>query len=309
MKPNFVAFGTLVGLLALGLAPAGLAKESKAHPKHVEFSFEGPLGAFDRGALQRGFQVYKQVCAACHSMSLLTYRNLGEKGGPFECLPGAEPEASAEGETAGHGKGHARPNCPATPNDNPVVKAIAAEVSITDLDENGDSIDRPGRPSDRFRAPFENEQRARAANGGALPPDLSLIVRARHGGASYIYSLLLGYGENPPGLNVPAGKYYNPWFPGDVSSIWSGDAKAVPEGGLIAMAPQLETASQIVEFGDGTPATPEQIARDVATFLAWASEPKVESRKRTGVVVMIYLFLLAGLLFVAYKAVWRNQSH
>ncbi len=305
MKPNIVALGSLFGLLAFGLAPSALASESKAHPKHVGFSFEGPLGTYDRGALQRGFQVYKQVCATCHSLNLLSYRHLGEKGGPFECFPA--PQTEGEGEA--HGTAHVRPICPATPNDNPIVKAIAAEVSITDRDENGDEIDRPGRPADRFRAPFENEQRARGANGGALPPDLSLIVKARHGGADYIYSLLLGYGENPEGLNVPDGKYYNPWFPGDVASIWSGEKNSVPEGGLIAMAPQLEIASQIVEFGDGTPATPEQIARDVATFLAWASEPKVESRKRTGVVVMIYLILLAGLLFVAYKAVWRNQSH
>lgn len=305
MKPNFAALGTLFGLLAFGLAPVALAKESKAHPKHAEFSFEGPLGTYDRGALQRGFQVYQQVCSTCHSLNLLSYRTLGEKGGPFECFPAPH----AEGKSDAHGTGHARPVCPATPNDNPIVKAIAAEAIITDLDENGDSVDRPGRPADRFRAPFENEQRARAANGGALPPDLSLIVKARHGGANYVYSLLLGYGDPPKGLDVPPGKYYNPWFPGDVASIWQGDPKAVPEGGLISMPPQLETATQIIEFGDGTKATPGQVARDVATFLAWASEPKVEARKRTGVVALIYLIVLAGLLYFAYKAVWRNQSH
>jgi len=256
------------GALALA-APAAHAAGEYAKPKDHDWSWEGPFGTYDRGELQRGFLVYQQVCAACHGMEQLHIRNLGEPGGPFY---------SSE-----------YPNA----NDNPIIRAIAAEYIVEDgPDEYGDMFERPGRPSDRFPYPYANEAQGRAANGGAYPPDFSVIVKARKQGPEYIRSLMLGYDyEVPEYVDVRPGNYYNPYFP----------------GGLLAMPPQLQ--DDLVEYPDGTAATKEQMAHDVVTFLTWASEPHMEERKRMGLMVMIYLLILAGLLYAAYRQVWSNVKH
>jgi cytochrome c1 len=167
------------------------------------------------------------------------------------------------------------------------------EIYILDT-ETGDVIQRPGTPADALPNPYPNEYAARAGNGGALPPDLSVITKAREGGPRYIYSILVGYQTAPVGLDVPAGKYYNPYMPGDLSGFWSGDKKKVPVGGLIAMAPPL--VADKVSFDDGTKSTVEQQAKDVVAFLDWAAEPKAQERKQTGFAVLIYLAIFAGLL-------------
>ncbi|MDP3494195.1 MAG: cytochrome c1 [Hyphomonadaceae bacterium] len=245
---------------------------------------EDYFGTFDQNQLQRGFKVYKEVCSSCHGMKLLSFRNLGEQGGPFY---------------------DARfPN----PNDNPVVKKLASEFTVSKLDpDSGDSVDVPAITSDRFPNPFANDIAARVGNGGALPPDFSVIAKARHGGAGYIYSLLNGYAEPPEGLNVNPGQHYNAYFPGDTGSQWSGDPRHKPPGGFLAMASPLEFAE--VGFDDGTPTTKEQMAQDVAVFLAWASDPKAVARKQMGAAVIPFLILLSILVFLSYKALWRNIEH
>ncbi len=274
-------------LAALGLAflaaPA-LAATTHEEPKAVHWSFEGPLGKFDQGQLQRGYKVYREVCASCHSMNYMYFRNLGQKGGPFY-----DPEYK-------------------NPNDNPYVKSIAKDYQIDDIDsETGDVVKRAGGSADKFPNPFPNEPAARASNGGAMPPDLSTMAKAREGGASYIYSILTGYTAPPKGMTVPAGKAYNPYMPGDMSAFWSGDKADVPEGGFIAM-PQPLVAGKVT-FDDGTKSTLEQQAWDVAAFLTWASEPKMEERKSFGLAAMIYLVIFSVLLWFSYKRIWRNVSH
>jgi ubiquinol-cytochrome c reductase cytochrome c1 subunit len=271
--------------LAIATAPAALAAGGAAPLKHAEFSFEGPLGKFDQAQLQRGYKVYREVCSACHSMNLVYFRNLGQKDGPFY-----DPKY---------------PN----PNDNPYVKAIAAEYQINDIDsETGDVVQRPGTPADRFPNPYPNEAAARASNGGAMPPDLSVMAKARHAGPHYIYSLMAyGYVNPPAGLTVAPGMYYNKYMPGDVSASWTGDPKHVPPGGFIAMPPQLEPDK--VTFDDGTPSTIDQQAKDVAAFIAWTSEPKMVERKQFGLAAMTYLLIFTGLLYWSYRRVWRNVAH
>ena len=273
-------------LAALGLALIAGSAQAASHaeePKDVHWSFEGPFGKFDKEQLQRGYKVYREVCSACHSMNLVYFRNLGQPGGPFY-----DPKY---------------PN----PNDNPYVKSLAKDIQVKDIDsETGDDIHRPATSADHFPAPFPNEPAARASNGGALPPDLSVIAKAREGGPAYIYSLLTGYTPPPAGLTVPAGKYYNPYFPGDLSSFWHGQGP-VPKGGFISMPPPL--GPNKVTFDDGTPSTVAQEAKDVAAFLAWAAEPKMEERKQFGLGAMIYLLILTGLLYASYRRIWRNVAH
>jgi ubiquinol-cytochrome c reductase cytochrome c1 subunit len=217
-------------------------------------------------------------------MNMVSFRHLGIPGGPFY-----DPK---------------QPN----PNDNPYVRTIAAEYEIADIDsDTGDAITRPGTPADRFPSPFANEAAARGSNGGAMPPDLSVITKARHGGPDYLYSLLTGYVTPPKGLTVSAGQYYNPYYPGDLAAYWKGDHEDVPKGGFLAMAPPLRDGG--VTFDDGTPSTVRNQARDVAAFLAWATEPKMEERKRTGLAVLAYLTLFAGLLYASYRRIWRNVAH
>ena len=232
-----------------------------------QWPFQNVLGTYDRGTLQRGFHVYTEVCAACHSLNMVAFHDLAASGGPGFS--------------------------------NDEVKAIAAGYRIpAEPDERGETVDdhgtrltRPGIPADHFPSPFGNEQAARLENGGALPPDLSLIVKARPGGPDYVYGVLTGFGQTPPaGFKLPEGRYYNPHVP----------------GGIIAMPPPL--VAGMVRFADGTPATLDNEARAVTTFLAWAAEPELETRHRLGFEVLAFLGLLAGLLFFTYRKVWREKS-
>lgn len=225
-----------------------------------DWSFSPPFGTFDRGQLQRGFKVYKEVCASCHGMNLLSYRNLGEPGGP---------EFSEE-----------------------AVKAIAAAVEVTDgPNDEGEMFERPGKPSDRFVSPFSNDQEARAANGGALPPDLSVMAKARPYGPDYLYALLVGYIDPPADIEMSEGMHYNAAFPGH----------------QIAMPSPMQDDS--IEYTDGTPATLSNYAKDVTAFMMWAAEPKLEERHRMGFRVMLYLIVLAGLLYFAKRKVWSRIGH
>tara|TARA_B100000029_G_scaffold403496_1_gene403298 strand:- start:1058 stop:1846 length:789 start_codon:yes stop_codon:yes gene_type:complete len=221
----------------------------------VDWSFEGITGKFDRSSLQRGYQVYNEVCSSCHSMRLLSYRNLGEKGGP---------EFSLE-----------------------QVKAIASNFEIQDgPNEEGEMFTRPGRPSDKFILPYPNVQAASAANGGAYPPDMSVLVKARKGGANYIYSLLMGYDEPPVDFKLEEGVHYNKYMNGNKIKM----AKPLAEGLII--------------YADGTNATEAQMAKDVTTFLAWAAEPHLEARHKTGVRVIIFLIVLTILVYFSMKRLW-----
>ena len=272
---------------ALGLAlVAGptRAATTEAEPADVHWSFEGPFGKFDKEQVQRGYKVYREVCSSCHSMNLMYYRNLGQKGGPFY-----DPKY---------------PNS----NENPYVKSLAHDIQIKDIDaDTGDAISRPGVPADKFANPFPNEPAARASNGGALPPDLSVMAKAREGGPAYIYSLLTGFKAPPKGMTMPPGKYYDPYFPGDMSSSWTGPKDHIPEGGAIGMPPPL--ADGKVTFDDGKPSTVKQEALDVAAFLAWAAEPKMEERKAFGLGAMIYLLIFSVLLWFSYRKIWKNVGH
>jgi ubiquinol-cytochrome c reductase cytochrome c1 subunit len=243
------------------LAVAFTAQAQQASPQTEEFklpspgwSFEGPLGTFDPAARQRGFQVYKEVCSACHSMNLLHYRDLEDIG------------FSAD-----------------------QVKAIAAGVQVQDgPNDTGDMFERPGRPYDVFKPPFANDQAARAGNNGALPPDLSLIIKAREDGPDYVYGILTGFSDPPAGMKMNDGMNYNKYFAGH----------------QIAMPPPL--TDDRVTYADGTKATIAQEAHDVVTFLTWASEPSMEMRKRVGSKVIIFLLGLSGLLYAVKRKVWRD---
>ena len=223
----------------------------------VNWSFKGITGKFDRSSLQRGYQVYNEVCASCHSMNLLSYRNLGEKGGP---------EFSVD-----------------------QVKAIAANFEVTDgPDSQGEMFTRPGRPSDKFVSPYPNVQAAMAVNGGAYPPDMSVLVKARKGGADYIYSVLMGYEKAPGGFELEDGVYYNEYMDGNKIKM----AKPLTEG--------------LVSYADGTEATESQMAMDVTTFLTWASEPHLEARHQTGLKVIMYLIILTILVYLSMRRLWSR---
>ena len=268
---------------------AGAAGPYEPREAPESWKFEGPFGRFDQEQLQRGYKVFSEVCQNCHSADLMSYRVLGEKGGPFY-----------------------NPKYPNS-NDNPVVKAIAAGVTVDDIDpDTGDKMTRPGTTADRFKRPFPNEYAARASNGGALPPDLSVIAKAREGGPRYVYSILTGYNKAPEGFDMtkmttPQNKHYNPYYAGDMTSAWHGDVEHMPGGGFISMPPPL--TDNKVTFDDGKKATVDQEAQDVVAFLAWAAEPKQTERKQTGLAVMIYLLILCGLTYLSYRRVWRNESH
>jgi cytochrome c1 len=246
-----------VAIMAAGLsAPASAAGDAK-HPAEIDWQFDGLFGTYDRNALRRGFQVYKEVCASCHSLNQIAFRNLSQEGGP--------EFSDAE------------------------VKAIAREYIVEDgPDDYGDMFERDALPRDKFPSPYPNENAARAANGGAYPPDLSLITKARGGGADYIHALLSGYEDAPEGVEMRVGLYYNPYMP----------------GGKIAMpAPLLE---ELVEYGDGTQASVEQMSMDVTHFLNWTAEPELEQRKRMGFMVLIYLTIFAGLMFFSMRKIWAD---
>ena len=223
----------------------------------IDWSFNGLFGKFDRGSLQRGYQVYSEVCAACHSMKYLSYRNLSEKGGP---------EFSIE-----------------------QAKAIAASFEITDgPNADGEMFTRPGKLSDKFLMPYENDKAAQAANGGAYPPDMSVLVKARSGGADYIYSLLLGYEDPPSGMDLDDGVYYNKYM----------------YGNQIKMSAPLSDG--LIEYGDGTEASVEQMSKDVTTFLMWAAEPHLETRHRIGFKAIVYLIILSILVYFSMKKIWSR---
>ena len=296
---------TLIVALSLAVAApmmAAHAETSEKTPEEFEWSFSGPFGHYDRGALQRGFQVYKEVCSSCHAAKLLTYRNLGEPGAPFEAVSKRD-ETTGETTIALGAPGEGAKAISAI--ENPFVKVIAADYEVEEIDQQtGDTNKRKAIPSDHFHNPFPNDGAARAANGGALPPDMSVLAKARKHGASYIRSFAVGFSEAPAGLEVPAGKYYNPYMPGDLSSFWKGDPRQVPVGGFTSMPPQL-TADRVT-YANGTKATPIQMATDVATFLAWASDPHLEQRNALGMQVMIYLLILGVLAYSAYRYVWSK---
>ncbi|HVZ29521.1 MAG TPA: cytochrome c1 [Asticcacaulis sp.] len=267
--------------LTMAFAVPALA-ESNAEPlKSPGFSFEGPFGTFDQAQLQRGYKVYREVCSTCHSMNLMSFRNLGQKGGPFY-----DPKY---------------PN----PNDNPVVKQIASEYDIAMIDpDTGDDTTRKGTPSDRFPAPFKNDAAAKASNGGAIPPDLSVITKAREGGPDYVYSILTGFETPPPDLHLEPTQHYNIYVNGSLAAQWKGKGP-VPKGGVLAMPPPL--TDDKVSFDDGTKSTLSNEARDVAAFLEWASDPHAQERKQDGVAVMIFLLIFAGVVYLAYRQVWHGK--
>ena len=221
------------------------------------WSFKGFFGKFDRASLQRGYQVYTEVCAACHSMKYLSYRNLVQTGGP---------EFSVE-----------------------QAKIIASQFEVTDGPNNdGEMFTRPARLSDKFVGPYANEQAATAANGGAYPPDMSVLVKAREGGADYIYSILMGYENAPEGINLEDGVYYNKYM----------------SGNKIKMAQPLMDGT--VTYLDGTQATEMQMAEDVATFLTWAAEPHLEARHKMGFKAIVYLIIITILVYFSMKKLWSR---
>ena len=244
-----------LAVLAFGAAgaftPASAEDEIKLPPQL--WSFDGPFGTYDRASAQRGFQVYKEVCSSCHSMKEAYYRNLTGIGLSDE-----------------------------------QIKAIAASVTVPTLNDDGQPAERPGLPSDHFRSPFPNEKAARAANNGALPPDQSVIEKARDGGATYIFDLLTGYAQPPADMKMAEGMNYNRYFPGH----------------QIAMAQPIHDGQ--VTYADGTTASVEQMARDAATFLTFIANPEMEQRKRMGVKIVLFLVLLTGVTYVVKRQVWAD---
>ena len=239
------------------LATAHSLSAEKVDYLKTDWSFKGLFGKFDRGSLQRGYQVYTEVCAACHSMKYLSYRNLAEKGGP----------------------------------EFPIIqaKAIAASFEVIDgPNADGEMFTRPAKLSDKFVLPYENEKAAQAANGGAYPPDMSVLVKARGGGVDYIYSLLQGYEDAPSGVTLDEGVHYNKYM----------------YGNKIKMSAPLSDG--IIEYGDGTVASVEQMSKDVTTFLMWAAEPHLEARHRMGFKAIVYLIILTVLVYFSMKKIWSR---
>ncbi|PZQ19077.1 MAG: cytochrome c1 [Ancylobacter novellus] len=279
MSPRLSLRPFRAALLALGLGVAFAAPVSAAegvHPPRQSWSFSGPFGTYDQAQLQRGFKIYREVCASCHALSMVAFRNLADEGG----LGFNEKQA----------------------------ETIASEYTVKDgPNDSGDFVDRPGKLSDYFPSPFPNEQAARAANGGAYPPDFSTLAKARtyergfptflfdiltqfqEQGPDYIHALLVGY-ENPPEGEKPPrpGLHYNAYFPGH----WISMAQPIQEGQ--------------VQYTDGTPATVDQYGKDVAAFMMWAAEPHMLARKQMGLKVMFFLIVFAGLLYFTKKSVWSG---
>ena len=256
MKNFFIKRIIILTILSLGLSVNTIAAEKIEYLK-TDWSFKGLFGKFDRGSLQRGYQVYTEVCSSCHSMKYLSYRNLAEKGGP------EFTEAQA--------------------------KAIAASFEVTDgPNADGEMFKRPGKLSDKFVMPYENVKAAQAANGGAYPPDMSVLAKARGGGVDYIYSLLQGYEDPPMGITLDEGVYYNKYM----------------YGNKIKMSNQLSDG--LVEYADGTESTVEQMSKDVTTFLMWTAEPHLESRHQMGFKAIVYLIILTTLVYFSMKKIWSR---
>jgi len=269
----------ILGAGATGAAVAAETGHVGPHIERLEWSFAGPFGHYDPAQLQRGFKVYREVCSACHGLKRIAFRNLGEPGGPLF--------------------GEAQ------------VKQLASEYQIVDgPNDEGEMFERPGRPSDRFPSPYPNDQAARAAQGGALPPDLSLIAKARavtrgfpwfvldavtqyqEQGPDYIHALLTGYQDPPEGVEVAPGMHYNPNF---------------IAGSQLAMPPPL--SDDLVEYPDGAPQTVDQYATDVAAFLMWAAEPTLDERKQIGFKAMLFMVVFAGLLYFTKRKLWSKVDH
>jgi cytochrome c1 len=271
----------LAAALAASLAAVGTrtasAQEAEAPPRQ-HWSFHGPFGTYDPAQLQRGFKIYREVCSTCHSLKLLAFRNLADPGGP----------GFSEAQAA----------------------TIAAGFQVTDgPNDKGEMFQRPGKLADYFPPPFPNDQAARAALGGGLPPDMSVLAKARsteagfpqfiidaftqyqEGGPDYIHAILNGYEDPPPGVAVAPGTQYNKYFPGHA----------------IKMPKPLSDGQ--VEYTDGTPATLDQYAKDISAFLMWAAEPKLDERKRLGFQVFIFLIVLTGLLYFTKRRVWHDIHH
>jgi len=259
-------FWTVQGLIADPPAPTA-EEEFHLHPRAANLASDGIMGKFDKQQLQRGFQVYKEVCSACHSLRFVAFRDL---------------------EGIGYSEGQVK--AIATSYENiPTINADTGEPGV-----------RKGTPADRFPMPFANDVAARAANGGAIPPDLSYITRARHGGADYVYSLV-GHGYRPqpakllkefPDLKTPDGKYYNPFY----ANL------------NIAMPPPLTSEGQ-VQYADGTKPTVDHMARDVAALLTWTADPQLETRHQYGFFSVLFLLIASGLAFGAYRNIWRDVKH
>jgi len=273
MQRTFFA-AVLAATLAATAVPASAQLIEQVTPPKLKWSFAGPFGRYDQGQLQRGFKIYREVCANCHSLEMVAFRNLADPGGP------GFTEAQAE--------------------------AVAAEYKIKDLDDQGNQIERAGRPADHFPAPFANELAAKAANGGTAPPDMSTLAKARgyqrgfpwfvfdmvtqfqEQGPDYIAAIVDGFKAAPNGVTLPPGAHYNEYFPGHA----------------IAMPPPLQPGQ--VTYDDGAPQTIEQYSKDVAAFLMWAAEPHLDARKRIGFQVMIFLLVFAGLMYFTKKKVWSD---
>ena len=252
---NFLKIFSLI-ILFSSISLSTQAAEKVEYLK-TDWSFKGLFGKFDRASLQRGYQVYTEVCSSCHSMKYLSYRNLAEEGGPEF----SEAEA----------------------------KAIAASYEVKDgPNADGEMFTRPGKLSDKFVMPYDNVQAAQAANGGAYPPDMSVLVKARGGGVDYIYSLLQGYEDPPMGVTLDDGVYYNKYM----------------YGNKIKMSNQLSDG--LVEYSDGTISTVEQMSKDVTTFLMWAAEPHLESRHKMGFKAIVYLIILTILVYFSMKRIWSR---
>ena len=247
--------GAAALLLAAGaFGHPAQAQEELVEPIEVDWPHEGFFGTFDRAAAQRGFQVYREVCSVCHGITYVAFRNL-------MALGFSEDQ----------------------------VRALAAEYTVVDgPDDTGEMFERPAVPADPIPAPYPNDQAARAANAGALPPELSLITKARHEGSDYMYSLLVGYEDPPADVEPREGLYYNAYFPGH----W------------IAMPPPLFDGQ--VAYADGTEATVPQMAADVTQFLTWAGEPTLEQRKQTGIKAMLFLIVFTGLCYATMRKVWAD---
>jgi ubiquinol-cytochrome c reductase cytochrome c1 subunit len=257
--------GVCAAVFALGLNAAE-ASEGLDIPER-EWSFTGVFGAFDRAELQRGFQVHKEVCAGCHSLNFIAFRNLADLG-------------FSEAE----------------------VKAIAAEYTIIDgPDDEGEMFERAGRPSDYFPAPFANDKAAAAANNGAVPPDLSVIIKARVNGTNYMHALMTGYEELPENFKeLPEFGY----LPEKFEPLEGVSFNKYYPGFQTAMPPPL--SEDAVEYADGTAASVEQMATDVTVFLMWAAEPNLEARKKMGIKVMIFLLVFTGVLYAAKRKIWAD---
>ncbi len=253
MKKSLLIFTSLVSIAA---ATVAYAEGDQKAPRKQEWSFDGVFGKVDKQAAQRGFQVYKEVCSACHSLNRVAFRQLTDLG-------------FSESE----------------------VKVLASSYQVTDgPNDAGDMFQRPGKPQDTFVPPHANEQAARAANNGAYPPDFSLLFKARHDGANYIYSLLTGYASPPPEVKLADGQYYNPYI----------------AGGRLAMPPPLTDGA--VTYADGTTASVDQMSRDVVNFMQWAAEPEMDARKEMGIKVMLFLAIFTVFMYLAKRNLW-NKLH